>query len=87
MKKKLILIGFLGFTALFGCSQVSQEVEAGKDSDVVKASSDRIDWVDYTIIKHKETGCHFMFADGDQESGFVQMFIEKNGVSVPYCEK
>lgn len=38
-------------------------------------------------VKHIDTGCYYALMIGGYKGAFTQMFVEKNGVSVPYCEK
>lgn len=37
-------------------------------------------------LMHEKTGCYYVYAVYDGKA-VTQMFIEKNGVSVPYCLK
>lgn len=91
MKRKLVLTGFVGFAFLFGCSQVDDGVvQAGEDGifDYIgKSDIDKLSRV--REVKHKVTGCHYLITnnDGDYARTMEQMFIEKDGVSVPYCDK
>ena len=88
MKKKLVLAGFIGFTFLFGCSKISNEVDAGSEHLFMKVgSSYQLDDInEVTQFKHKITGCNFIYVDGYRDGGLVQIMIEKDGVTVPYCE-
>lgn len=91
MKKRVGL--FLGLLALsvtlIACSDTSVEANVPDSFEVI--SKDEIGRAYVYQIKHKVTGCHYMLSDTffkGVESAQVttQMFIEKNGVSVPYCE-
>lgn len=96
MKCKLLLVGFLGFAVLFGCSQ-SSKVEADWNfSNVTNVelkdgfhflTKDKTNIGEIYQMKDKTTGCYYTFVDGYQSTAITQMFIEKNGVSVPYCEE
>lgn len=94
MKRKMLLVGMVGFTGLFGCSQVTKidNVEASVPSgyEIVEIAQEysKKGWSPEVIeIKHKKTGCHYLYIANGHNGGFQQMFIEKNGVSVPYCEE
>lgn len=73
MKRKMILIGMLGFTALFGCSQVGGNVEADWNfSNVTNAklkdgfqflTKDKTNIGEIYRMKDKATGCYFTFID------------------------
>lgn len=87
MKKKLILVGFVGFTFLFGCSQIKNEVNENGENLFLKVGSEYKTNSNVIIqFKHKSTGCNFVYVDGDRDGGLFQMMIEKDGVTVPYCE-
>lgn len=91
MKRKLLLVGMLGFTILFGCSQASNEVSASLPNSFNPTSKDIIDSVNVFKIQDKDTGCYYLFGTTDYGTSHTpsatQMFIEKNGVTVPYCEE
>lgn len=91
MKHKLILVGMLGFAVLFGCSQVSYEVKAELPSGFTLTTVDRINQAEIYKIKDKVTGCYYIVGVSNSSSytsaSSTQMFIEKNGVAVPYCEE
>ena len=87
MKRKLAVLGLLGFAALFGCSQVDNTVSAGKEGEFEVVSKESFDYNYFTKIKHKETGCYYLYVTSSQKAGLTQMFIEKDGASVPYCEE
>lgn len=88
MKRKLVLTGFLGFTFLFGCNQIDKvEVSASEESEYEIVLNEKLTHSeDLTQVKHRETGCHYLYYDGVQGGGLTQMFIEKDGQTVPYCE-
>lgn len=85
--KKVVLTVVVGFTFLFGCSQVENKVEAGEDGIfeyIGKSDTDRLNRV--KEVKHKDTGCHYLITnnDGDYARAMVQM-LDKDGL--PYCEE
>jgi len=82
MKKRLVLAGFIGFTFLFGCSQISNEVNADGDKGMTLVSKSDGNY----IYKHKKTGCYYLRTKLGYSGGVVQMMVEKDGVTVPYCE-
>ena len=86
MKKKLTIVGLLGFTFLFGCGQIENEVEAGEDGIfeyIGKSDVDNLKRV--REVKHKDTGCHYLItnSDGDYARALIQMY-DKDGL--PYCD-
>ena len=91
MKKKLTLVGFIGFGVLFGCSQVNQEVEASLPVNFKVEAEDTVGWGEVYKAKDMDTGCYYIFGVSRSNSATTvsttQMMIEKGGVSVPYCEK
>lgn len=91
MKNKLLLV-CLGMVALFGCSQVTNvDVSAQLPSGFEFKTVDEINFGEVYKGKDKETGCYFIFGTSRNNSSTTismeQIFIEKNGVSVPYCDE
>ena len=87
MKRKLAVLGLLGFAALFGCSQVDDgSVSAGLPEGFIEVQESKIYGSNTTKFKDIDTGCYFIRAEGIQAVAMVQMFVEKDGVSVPYCD-
>lgn len=90
MKRKIVIAGMLGFTALFGCSQDSEKVEAGLPEGFDLISKDEIDKGNIYVLRNKSTGCYYTYTTSVYSDTFAPnveiMFIEKNGVTVPYCE-
>lgn len=88
MKKLVTLI--LAGVLLAGCSVV--KAETPKKSTLPEGftfmNKDGLHGDHITVAKHNETGCYYTFVNGgyDTTVGVVQMFVEKEGVSVPYCE-
>lgn len=89
MKKKFVLTGFLGFTFLFGCNQIDNgEVSASTPNGFSLVTKTDIGMRNDALeLVHNETKCHYLYVDGVQKAGLIQMFVEKDGASVPYCEK
>lgn len=94
MKKLLIITGILVTvcTTLIACGEASDSVEAGIASDFVKVSQSNIfnEKIFATVLKHKGTGCYYTVSVNKYDwgaSSIEPMFVEKNGVSVPYCEE
>jgi hypothetical protein len=81
MKKLIILALILLLTA---CG--ARVVEADLPNGFILVEKNSID--NYTIrtIQHEKTGCYYVLTTGSGTS-VEQMFVEKNGVSVPYCTK
>lgn len=91
-KQKLVLTGLVGFAFLFGCSQVDEgKVEASLPNGYVMVSENEFDKGNIYTLKHIQTGCHYTYTTSIYRNAFApnveQMFIEKDGVSVPYCDK
>lgn len=88
MKKSLIAIG-LGITLLAGCGSATTTASADMPKGYYAISKVHIDSGNIYEIVNKETTCHFTYVNGDFDTtvSIAQMFVEKNGVSVPYCEK
>jgi hypothetical protein len=88
---KRIVFAVLLATLLVGCS--SAEGASGEKDGLpngftfVENSKLHGDYI--TVSKNKITGCYYIFVNGGYESsvGGIQMFVEKNGKSVPYCGK
>ncbi|KOS61486.1 hypothetical protein FJQ98_16400 [Lysinibacillus agricola] len=90
MKRKLVLVGMLGFTILFGCSQSDEgNVYASDQGEMNVMSVDRVHNGDAVILKHKDTGCYYTYVRGtgsSTSSAPTQMMVVKDGVVVPYCD-
>lgn len=92
MKKvKLFGLGFLFLAvsmSLVACGETS--VDAGVPSGYEEVTKDKItDYTSVRTIKNIQTNCFYSFAVRVGNGGgvsIVQMFVEENGVSVPYCE-
>jgi len=89
MKKKLTLVGFIGFGVLFGCSQVSQDVSASLPNGFKIVAKDKIGEGRSTqyVLNHIESGCKYVYIDHWDATAITQMMIEKDGATIPYCEK
>lgn len=91
MKRKLIILGMLGFTVLFGCNQSNEgNVSASNNGEMNVVSVDEVYRGEAVILKHKSTGCYYTYVRGSgstTSNAPTQMMIEKNGVTVPYCEE
>jgi hypothetical protein len=82
MKKISMLIGLM--LILFGCGK-AEEVESTTNKENISfiiVNNEDENFVEY---KHKKTGCHYVDSAYNTDY-FTQMFIEKNGVSVPFCD-
>lgn len=94
MKRKLLTTGLLVFVFLFGCSQPGKgSVSASLPSGFELVSQDKISvWGEVAKVKEIETGCYYILGRatnaslGAVSSFMEQMYIEKDGVSVPYCD-
>lgn len=83
-------ISVLAFISLLTVSLVAcngQEAEAGLPEGFDKVTVDKKNIAEYAeVLRHKETRCYYVVVSGTQAVAVEQMFVEKNGVSVPYCE-
>jgi PBP1b-binding outer membrane lipoprotein LpoB len=81
MKRIAILLGLT--LVLSGCGSKEEELSTNKEnkSFIIVSSGDETK-IEY---KHIKTGCHYVESAFNSDY-FTQMFIEKNGVSVPYCD-
>lgn len=82
----LIFILTLILTACGGVEDTESESITPSNFEIV--SHDVIDDNDKTdlfTVRHKETGCLYIVTDGYKSGGITQMFIEEDGVTVPYC--
>lgn len=97
MKRRFIGLGLFGvFTSAFilnACSNVSRDdgVEGiNKENLYEIVSYEKVEEAKITTLKRKEDGCLFMFATSRYSAdggGIIQLFKEKDGVSVPDCRK
>lgn len=89
--KKIIGVLAIGLLLLAGCAEEGQ-VSAGVPEGFMNVTNDEIDDDgDHTlsVFQHLDTGCYFAVTHGysyDSSSSITQMYVERNGVSVPYCE-
>lgn len=82
MKKMCLMAGLL--LIMVGCSE-EPEAEASAEAKEVPEVFVEMQGDDsrLTEYRHAETGCHYVKYQGfDLE----QMFVEKDGHSVPYCD-
>jgi hypothetical protein len=82
MKKITMLLALL--VILSGCGEVEKDdVSTNKaiQSFIIVNNKDD-NFVEY---KHIKTGCHYVDSTFNADY-LTQMFIEKNGVSVPFCD-
>lgn len=91
MKKWVVLI--LTGVLLAGCSTEeggsSQSDKKEKlPSGFTFVNKDVLNGDYITVAKHNKTGCYYTFLNGgyDTTVGATQMFVEKDGVSIPYCD-
>lgn len=99
VKGKMVVVVLLVVGLLFACSEVefggngSGNVHASLPSGFELVSEDEISKMStLRKLKEVETGCYYIFGrtwngGGSSVSGSIeQMFIEKDGVTVPYCD-
>ena len=91
-KQKLVLTGLVGFAFLFGCNQVDTTSEvSANNSGFTIISEDELNYGEFYKVKDDVTGCYYIMGTSKRNSSTTisttQMFIEKDGVSVPYCDK
>lgn len=83
MKKKLTIIGLLGFTFLFGCTQTQHEAGAKiPDGFVLIERNEEVFSAGKVYeIKHVKTGYHYIITTNGNSS--VTQMLDKDGL--PYC--
>jgi hypothetical protein len=85
LKKLISIVSILLLLSLVACSENS--TNAKLPNGYIEVSEDELTGGTLTVVKHKETGCYYTLFDGFKAGAFTQMFVEKNGQTVPYCEK
>lgn len=82
MKKILTLLGLM--LILSGCGGVEKDESSTNkvNQSFIIVNNEDDNFVEY---KHIKTGCHYVDSTFNADY-LTQMFIEKNGVSVPYCD-
>lgn len=91
MKKKIgLFLGLLLVTvSLIACTGESAGAKLPDGFELL--TENRIRFTDVYITKEKSTGCLYIISVAANSSSggnsVTQMLIEKNGVSVPYCEE
>ena len=80
MKKKLVLAGFLGFTLLFGCSQIENEMSADSPKQFKKVSSED----GFDVVIHIDTGCYYAKSNYSHNRGTLTQMLNRDGS--PYCK-
>lgn len=97
MVKKLLVTSMLAIVFVIGgCGAVDdstvtvsqQEASVSKAYTIVSETTMKDRDIILLGLQHKDTGCHYnMTVNIYQYKGTdtTQMFIEKDGVSVPYC--
>jgi len=74
--------------SLFACGETEEEVVPKEEfsSSFEILSEDKLYLTTIEKIKDKETGCYYLSSTGTKKAALTQMFVEKDGASVPYCE-
>lgn len=91
MKNKLSLM-LIVIVILVGCSEMPSNAQADLPTgfDVVsKTERSANGSKNIYEIQHKKTGCYFVYSSSNSSGDIstpTQIMVEKNGVSVPYCE-
>lgn len=97
MRLKAILVAAT-ILLLAGCKEVGigpEKIDNGPGQDVPPPGYEIVDmttgigpdnWKAITL-KSIETGCYFIVTGRYTSVAMQQIFVEKNGVSVPYCKK
>lgn len=49
-------------------------------------STDRLDYNDLYKIRDKESGCYYIVFSGRRAVSTEQMYINQDGISIPYCD-
>lgn len=95
MKKFLVSISIASLGILITCASMGVLIAGGTTTSEAKLPSGfrpvtedvLAEDSEVMVIQHLKTGCYYTLVDSFEGNGFVQMFVEKNGVSVPYCDK
>lgn len=93
MMKKMLLISALALIFVIGGCGAGEEnsAQASLPSDYTIISETDIykGEIFETVLKHNRTDCYYSVTVDKynwEGSAPTQMFVEKNGVSVPYCD-
>jgi hypothetical protein len=88
MKKlffSLLVVLILTITACSGSEEVKATLPEGFSRVTFDEEVDG-NYADASVLKHTDTGCHYIYIEGYKAGGVIQMFVKENGVSVPYCD-
>lgn len=88
-KNAKLLTVALSTILILGCS-LSSGAEANLPDEFEEISEDKISGGYIHQLRHVKTGCYYVSTYTGNSSGGLeiqQMFVEKNGVSVPYCDE
>lgn len=91
--KKLIVVFVLILFSLIGCSQTTNnqaQADLPPGFEVV-SKTERSNNGSRNVyeLRHIKTSCYFAYSSNNDNgtiSSLTQIYIEKNGVSVPYCD-
>ena len=84
MKKKLTIIGLLGFTLLFGCTQTQNEAGANKESEFTAVSQEDFGGGIIIKFKHNDSGCYYIAKSDAFGGGGMTQMLNKDGL--PICD-
>ncbi|MCA1064681.1 hypothetical protein QTG56_24025 (plasmid) [Rossellomorea sp. AcN35-11] len=84
---KFLLISIISVILLAACDGDESTVEPSMPKGFELVTEDKLDVTGYAeVYRHKVTGCHYLVVSGMRTVSAEQMFVSKNGVSVPYCD-
>lgn len=91
MKKRILISGIAMIALIGGCSDVGEEIDdASLPIGFEVVSEDKVRHGRIYKAKEVVTGCYYVMGSSAYSSSttvsFEQMYIEKDGVSVPYCD-
>lgn len=87
--KKIITVLAVTLILLVGCGSSNTQTSASLPEGYMAVTQDEFENHMVTVIQHRDTGCYFTTVQNysyDSGVAITQMYVERNGVSVPYCE-
>ena len=91
MRKRILIIGLSMIALIGGCSDTGEvSADTGLPSGFDVVSEDKVRHGRVYKAKEVATGCYFVLGtssnNGSTTVSLEQMYIEKRGVTVPYCD-
>ena len=84
--KKIIFGVILSIVLIISACSYTDSTRASLPDGFTEVSYDDTELGSLTVLRHNATGCHYVNVDGSSSGSFVQMFVQRNGVSIPYCD-